>query len=238
MDLFLDYLRNRVTLTNDNIELKNFYESVHRRVAGIDNYEGKQKIIKELYETFFKTAFKKMTEQLGIVYTPIEVIDFIIHSVADVLQAEFDRDISDENVTILDPFTTGTGTFITRLLQSGRIRKEDLPRKYKNEIFANEIVLLAYYIAAVNIENVYYDIMQNQDSGGDYVPFKGIALTDIFKSHEKQQDINGLLIENTDRIKRANEQTITIIFGNPPYSVGQKVKKMQTTTPKIKNIQT
>lgn len=98
-----------------------------------------------------------MVEKLGIVYTPVEVVDFIIHSVNHVLQKEFDRTISDENIHILDPFT-GTGTFITRLLQSGLIKPEDLERKYNHEIHANEIVLLAYYIAAINIENSYHDI--------------------------------------------------------------------------------
>src|SRR5690349_1065560 len=99
-----------------------------------------------------------MVERLGIVYTPVEVVDFIVHSVSDILEKEFNRNISDENIHILDPFT-GTGTFITRLLQSGRINPEDLERKYTNEIHANEIVLLAYYIAAVNIENVYHDLL-------------------------------------------------------------------------------
>ena len=136
--------------------MQKFYESVKMRAAGIDNAEGKQRIIIELYDKFFKTAFPKMVEKLGIVYTPVEVVDFIIHSVNDVLKKEFGRSISDENIHILDPFT-GTGTFITRLLQSGLIDKKDLHRKYKHEIHANEIVLLAYYIAAVNIENAYHD---------------------------------------------------------------------------------
>jgi len=135
--------------------LEKFYESVRMRAAGIDNAEGKQRIIIELYDKFFKTAFPKMVEQLGIVYTPVEVVDFIIHSVNDVLQKEFGQTISDENVHVLDPFT-GTGTFITRLIQSGLIKKEDLPRKYERELHANEIVLLAYYIADVNIRlNIY-----------------------------------------------------------------------------------
>src|SRR5690606_10666065 len=118
---------------------------------GIDNAEGKQRIIVELYDKFFKTAFPKMADQLGIVYTPVEVVDFIIHSVEDVLKQEFGRSLTDENIHILDPFT-GTGTFMTRLLQSGLIDKRDLARKYHEELHANEIVLLAYYIAAVNIE--------------------------------------------------------------------------------------
>jgi predicted helicase len=142
----------------DTQKLESFYASVQERAKGIDNGEAKQKIIVELYDKFFRTAFPKVTEKLGIVYTPVEIVDFIIHSVEDVLQKEFGRSMSDEFVHILDPFT-GTGTFVTRLLQSGIIKDEDLIRKYKNEIHANEIVLLAYYIASINIENVYHDLL-------------------------------------------------------------------------------
>ena len=120
----------------DSEALQKFYESVRMRAAGIDNAAGKQRIIIELYDKFFKTAFPKMVEQLGIVYTPVEVVDFIIHSVNDVLQQEFGQTLSDEAVHILDPFT-GTGTFITRLLQSGLIRPGDQTRKYAHEIHAN-----------------------------------------------------------------------------------------------------
>ena len=151
-------------LEKDTKTLNKFYESVRMRAAGIDNAEAKQRIIIELYDKFFKTAFPKMVEQLGIVYTPVEVVDFIIHSVNDVLQDEFNKTVSDENVHILDPFT-GTGTFITRLLQSGLIKQEDLYRKYTQELHANEIVLLAYYIAAVNIENAYHDATEDPDDG-------------------------------------------------------------------------
>ena len=142
--------------------LHQFYDSVKMRAEGIDNAEGKQKIVVELYDKFFRNAFPRMTERLGIVYTPVEVVDFIIHSVNDVLKNEFGQTLGDKNVHIIDPFT-GTGTFITRLLQSGLINKAQLPYKYKNEIHANEIVLLAYYIAAINIEAVYHDIW----SGGE-----------------------------------------------------------------------
>jgi predicted helicase len=133
--------------------LQRFYDSVRERASGIDNAEAKQKIIIELYDKFFRTAFPMMVERLGIVYTPVEVVDYIIHSVDAVLRKEFGRTLSDENLHILDPFT-GTGTFITRLLQSGLICPEDLPRKYAREIHANEIVLLAYYIASVNIVKI------------------------------------------------------------------------------------
>ena len=133
--------------------LERFYTSVRINIGDIDNLEGKQTIIKNLYEKFFKGAFPKTVDKLGIVYTPVECVDFIIHSVDDILKKEFNTSLTEENVHILDPFT-GTGTFITRLLQSGLIRPEDMKRKYLNEIHCNEIVLLAYYIADVNIESV------------------------------------------------------------------------------------
>ncbi|HNG11190.1 MAG TPA: damage-inducible protein, partial [Agitococcus sp.] len=126
--------------------LQRFYDSVQERAKGIDSATGKQKIVVELYDKFFRNAFPKMTERLGIVYTPVEVVDFIIHSVNDALKNEFGQTLGDKNVHIIDPFT-GTGTFITRLLQSGLISDAQLPYKYKNEIHANELVLLAYYIA-------------------------------------------------------------------------------------------
>jgi len=154
MQSMLDLLQEEA-IEKDTETLHKFYESVKMRASGIDNAEGKQRIVIELYDKFFKTAFPKMVEKLGIVYTPVEVVDFILHSVNDILKKEFSRSISDENIHILDPFT-GTGTFITRLLQSGLIEKKDLLRKYKHEIHANEIVLLAYYIAAINIENAFH----------------------------------------------------------------------------------
>ena len=160
-----------------------------------------------------------MADQLGIVYTPIEVVDFIIHSVDAVLKKEFGRSLSDENVHILDPFV-GTGTFIARLLHSGLIRKEDLQRKYQYELHANEIVLLAYYIAAVNIENVFHDLM---DEGSEYKPFDGIVLTDTFQLGETDDElISETLRLNFERVERQKKTPLTVIMGNPPYSVGQR----------------
>ncbi len=196
-------------------ELQKFYQSVQTRAEGIDSLEGKQKIIIELYDKFFKTAFPRTTEKLGIVYTPVEVVDFIIHSVNDTLKAEFGETLGSKNVHILDPFT-GTGTFITRLMQSGLITKEELAYKYKNEIHANEIVLLAYYIASINIEQVYHDIM-----GGDYEPFNGICLTDTFAMQEHDVEIFDQLVDNSNRLKKQKSLPVKIIIGNPPYSAGQ-----------------
>jgi predicted helicase len=216
MQTMLDLLETNA-IEKDTETLQKFYESVKMRASGIDNAEGKQRIIIELYDKFFKTAFPRMVERLGIVYTPVEVVDFIIYSVDDVLKKEFGRNISDENVNILDPFT-GTGTFITRLIQSGLIRPEDLKRKYKNEIFANEIVLLAYYIAAVNIENAYHDALGTEN----YVPFDGICLTDTFQLTEDDDDYSDLFPHNSDLIIKQKGKPITVIMGNPPYSIGQK----------------
>lgn len=195
--------------------LQAFYESVKMRAEGIDSAAGKQKIVVELYDKFFRNAFPKMTERLGIVYTPVEVVDFIIHSVNDVLQSEFGQTLGSKGVHIIDPFT-GTGTFITRLLQSGLIKPEELPHKYSNEIHANEIVLLAYYIAAINIEAVYHSII-----GGEYRPFEGICLTDTFQMYEKEDMVDALLEDNSARRKRQKELDIRVIMGNPPYSAGQ-----------------
>ena len=203
----------------ETAELKEFYDDVRVRVGNIDNSEGKQKIIVELYEKFFKTAFPKLVEKLGIVYTPVEVVDFIINSVEDVLKKEFNRSLTDENVNILEPFV-GTGTFISRLLQSGNIKPKDLERKYKKEIFANEIVLLAYYIATVNIENIYHDL----NNEAEYKEFEGICLTDTFQlgeDKEESQLIFNSFKENSERVKRQKNAPLQIIFGNPPYTIGQ-----------------
>ena len=234
MQKMLDLLEEQ-SFDKDAETLNKFYESVKMRAAGIDNAEGKQRIIIELYDKFFKTAFPKMVEKLGIVYTPIEVVDFIIHSVNDILKKEFGRSIADENVHILDPFT-GTGTFITRLLQSGLIEEKDLERKYKHEIHANEIVLLAYYIAAINIENAYHDqtLDPNDGIGKDkYTPFDGIVLTDTFQLGEKsktevidktavQHLETDMFPQNSARVEKQQKAPLQIIIGNPPYSIGQK----------------
>lgn len=201
-------------------QLKEFYESIQTRVSNIQSPEGKQKIIKELYDSFFNKAFPKMAERLGIVYTPVEVVDFIIRSVEDVLNQEFSASLADKGVQIIDPFT-GTGTFITRLLQSGIISPEKLPEKYK-EIHANEIVLLAYYIAAINIESVYHALIQNNDNSNIYYPFEGICLADTFQMYEKEDLVDEILVVNSKRRKKQKALDIKVIFGNPPYSSGQE----------------
>ena len=205
--------------------MERFYKSVKERCEGIDNAAGKQKVIVELYDKFFKKALAKTVEKLGIVYTPVEVVDFINQSVADVLKKEFKRSISDENIHIIDPFT-GTGTFITRLIQSGLIEKKDLERKYKSELHANEIVLLAYYIASINIENAFHDAAKQEH--GKYSPFEGICLTDTFQMYEdRDNDVTRLKYadvfpQNSERVIAQSKVPMRVIIGNPPYSVGQK----------------
>jgi len=220
MQKMLDALHEE-DVVEETKTLEKFYASVRNRAKGIDNAEGKQKVMIELYDNFFKNAFPRMVEKLGIVYTPVEVVDFIIHSVDDVLKKEFGCSLTDDNIHILDPFT-GTGTFISRLLQSGLISKHDLPRKYKNEIHANEIVLLAYYIAAVNIENVYHDLTGENT---EYKPFDGIVLTDTFQlgeTDDRKKLFSELFPQNTERVQRQKKAPIRVIIGNPPYSIGQK----------------
>lgn len=226
MQTMLDLLEEQA-LEKDTETLHKFYESVRARAAGIDNAAGKQRIIVELYDKFFKTAFPKMVEKLGIVYTPVEVVDFIIRSADALLRKEFGRSLSDENIHILDPFT-GTGTFMTRLLQSGLIRSDDLPRKYAHELHANEIVLLAYYIAAINIENAYHDATPDPDDGigkDKYTPFEGIVLTDTFQlgeSDESEKLFSAMFPQNSERVLAQKNAPLRVIIGNPPYSVGQK----------------
>lgn len=218
MQRMIDLLQEQA-FEKDTEVLDKFYQSVRTNVGGIDNLEGKQTIIKNLYEKFFKGAFPLTVEKLGIVYTPVECVDFIIHSVNDILKAEFDTSLTEQNVHILDPFV-GTGTFITRLLQSGLIRPEDMERKYLNEIHCNEIVLLAYYIADVNIESVFHDITCRKT----YLPYSGICLTDTFQLAEKKHNelFTEFFQDNSKRVKKQMATHVRVIVGNPPYSVGQK----------------
>lgn len=211
--------------------LSKFYASVKMRAEGINTAEAKQKIVIELYDKFFRNAFPKMTERLGIVYTPVEVVDFIIHSVNDLLKKEFDKELGSDGVHIIDPFV-GTGTFITRLMQSGLISLDKLPHKYKNEFHANEIVLLAYYIAAINIEAVYHDLV-----GGEYQPYEGICLTDTFQMYEKDDLISVMLPDNSERRKRQKKLDIQVIMANPPYSSGDKgdTNNKNTVYPSLDN---
>ena len=214
MQLMVDELQG-YGLAAETAELAEFYDSVRRRVEGIDNAEGKQHVVVELYERFFKVAYPKVAESLGIVYTPVEIVDFIIRSVQALLRRDFNASLSDEGVHVLDAFV-GTGTFITRLLQSGFIDREDLLSKYASNLHANEIMLLAYYIAAVNIEMAYSEI------AGEYRPFEGIVLTDTFQASEtSDQRDTTFFPRNNARIERQLGLDIRVIISNPPWSSGQ-----------------
>lgn len=206
---------DRHNLDREAEGLEQFYASVRTRAAGVDSAAAKQKIVLELYDKFFKTAFPTLSKKLGIVYTPVEIVDFIIHSVDEALRSSFGQSLASEGVHIIDPFT-GTGTFITRLLQAGLIPTDQLARKYAHEIHANEIVLLAYYIAAINIEASFHEL-----SGGGYLPFPGICLTDTFQLYEKDDLAVAQLRDNSGRRTRQKALDIRVIIGNPPYSDGQ-----------------
>ncbi|MFE5403738.1 DEAD/DEAH box helicase [Streptomyces sp. NPDC056580] len=219
MQRILDVLDNQ-GLDSESKTLADFYHSVRVRAEGIDNHEGRQRVIVELYDKFFKTALPKTADALGIVYTPIEVVDFIIRATEQAMLTHLGRSLSDEGVHIIDPFV-GTGTFPVRLLQSGLIKPRDLLRKYSNELHANEIVLLAYYIAAVNIEAAFMELAGQE---AEYQPFEGIVLADTFQLAEgRAAQLEGMdvLASNSERAKRQKAQPVMVVVGNPPYSVGQ-----------------
>ncbi len=216
MQLVLDVLEP-ANIDTEAESLGEFYASVARRAKAANTPLARQKIITELYDKFFRNAFPKTAERLGIVYTPIEIVDFILHSVDEILRAEFGQSLSSDGVQILDPFT-GTGTFITRIIENGLVKPEALARKYKSEIHANDIMLLAYYIAAVNIEAAYHAAV-----GADvYRRFEGIILTDTFEMQDSPDLIANILPENSEQRKRQKDARIRVIVSNPPWSVGQR----------------
>lgn len=216
--------------------LHSFYESVKKTLQDINTLSGKQEVLKDLYDKFFKKAFPDMVKKLGIVYTPIECVDFIIKSVDKLLRKEFGRSLTDEGVHILDPFT-GTGTFITRLLQSGLILPKDLERKYRFEIHCNEIVLLAYYVADVNIEAVYHELTKS----AEYISYDNICLTDTFQMDERKisgrLDETKMFGENTSNIRRQMETPIQVIIGNPPYEDGKDSANEETGKTSYPNLE-
>ncbi|GAA9377247.1 DEAD/DEAH box helicase family protein [Helicobacter pylori] len=209
-------------LQGETKELKNLYESVKTEAMHAKSQKSQQELIKNLYNTFFKVAFRKQSEKLGIVYTPIEVVDFILRATNGILKKHFKTDFNDQNITIFDPFT-GTGSFIARLLskENELINDEALKEKFLNHLFAFDIVLLAYYIALINITQA----AQSRDSS--LKNFKNIALTDSLDFYEEKnnKEAFGLFkdLEENKEIKSAiEEQNIRVIIGNPPYSAGSK----------------
>ncbi|WP_343286593.1 type ISP restriction/modification enzyme [Helicobacter sp. 12S02634-8] len=223
----LDLAFNRLKdLGLENEELKGLdtlYKSIKENVAIAQTESDKQRLIKDLYDTFFKTAFKKQSERLGIVYTPIEVIDFILHSTNALLKRHFSTDFNDKQVKIFDAFT-GTGAFIARLLSSDNdlIATPNLKDRFNNGIYAQDINILAYYIALINITQT----AQNRDP--NLAQFAHIALADSLNYLEDKQDY-GLfsdyykdLLENKKTQDYINTESIQVFIGNPPYSSGQK----------------
>ncbi|MBR2732996.1 MAG: DEAD/DEAH box helicase, partial [Selenomonadaceae bacterium] len=220
-------------LTKDREIFARLYKQVRDECSNMGDAASRQRIITRLYESFFSFALKKTADKLGIVYTPVEVVDFILRSVDAVLRKYFNRGLTDENVHVLDPFA-GTGTFIVRLIQSELIRAEDLPRKYRRELHANEIVLLAYYIAAINIENAFAACDKT------YRPFDGICFTDTFQLYERGQQslaIGGVLKVNSERVNSQQAAPIEVIVGNPPYSVGQRSANDNAQNQKYDNLE-
>ncbi|MCY4000300.1 MAG: N-6 DNA methylase [Bacteroidetes bacterium] len=216
MDTMLEALKP-ANLDTEIESLDKFYESVANRAKAADTPKKRLELLNHLYDNFFSGAFKKTADLYGVVYTPIEIVDFILHSVNDILRNEFGKSLSSKGVEILDPFT-GTGTFITRMIQSDLIEIEALPIKYRHEIHANEIMLLAYYIAAVNIETAYHKKVKSDE----YQQFSGIILTDTFSLNETDDMIAGLMPENSERIEHQKDLGIQVIIGNPPWRAGQK----------------
>ena len=204
----------------EELELNDLYESVRIRAKAIKTDAGRQNVIKELYEKFFSQAFKATSEKMGIVYTPNEVVSYMLHATDRLLRQEFGKGLGDSEVHILDPFT-GTGSFPVALLEDrDLISDEQLPLKYREELHANEIVLLAYYIATINIEHAYHS---RRPEGSSYEPFQGAVLTDTFQMDEDEDSLDiDTFIDNSERILRQKESPIFVVIGNPPWSVGQR----------------
>ena len=223
MNTIMEMLASHSMFENERHELNSFYRAMVERIEAVHTLAGKQEIMRTLYDRFFSQAFPRMSERLGIVFTPVEVVDFIIRSADNAMRTAFGQSLGDPGVAIIEPFA-GTGTFVARLLQLGVISPEALERKYTNEIFANEFVLLSYYIASINIEQVYHQVRAEQGVDEGYVEFPGMTLTDTFQLHEGDgtitEDFEGLAANN-ERAKVEKNSAITVIVMNPPYSSGQ-----------------
>ena len=224
MNTIVEMLASHSMFENERTSLDAFYQAMIERIEAVHTLAGKQEIMRTLYDRFFSQAFPSMSERLGIVFTPVEVVDFIIRSADDAMRTAFNQTLADPGVAIIEPFA-GTGTFVARLLQLGVIPPEALERKYLQEIFANEVVLLSYYIASINIEQVYHQVRAEQGVDEGYVEFPGMTLTDTFQLHEDDgtmlEGFEGLAANN-ERARAEKDSAITVIVMNPPYSGGQK----------------
>ena len=225
ISIAFDHVIKKIKFDEELEDLTDFYKDVDEELKNIKSRGSRQAFIKKIYGNFFESADKKSTEKHGIVYTPVEIIDFIINSVQHILKKEFNTEFNDRSVKVMDPFT-GTGTFLTRLLESGFIQ-ENMYEKYKHDLIANEMILLAYYIATVNIETTY----QSLRKGHKYVPFGGISYTDTLKLNPRYRDderhrtesttLDNLFKSAQGRIRLQKSTHVHVIIGNPPYSSGQ-----------------
>jgi len=195
-----------------------YYETINARAAQISNYWEKQKFLKALYENFYRVYNPKAADRLGVIYTPDEIVRFMIHAADHLTFKHFGRTLGDKDVEILDP-AVGTGTFISEIIEY--LPENQLKYKYQNEIHCNEVAILPYYIANLNIEYTY------KQKTGEYLPFENICFVDTldnlgFTYKDKQYKMFGLSDENMARIQRQNERKISVIIGNPPYNAKQQ----------------
>ena len=191
--------------------LNPFYIAIENAATLCKDFSQKQEFLNTVYEQFFQGFSVEVADTHGIVYTPQPIVDFMVKSVAHILEAEFNRSLSDTGVHIIDPFV-GTGNFIVRLMQD--IRAATLAEKYHNELHCNEVLLLPYYIASLNIEHEFFQRTQT------YRPFEGIALADTFELLEEQQ-ARLFTEENTERVERQKAADMFVVIGNPPYNIHQ-----------------
>ena len=194
-------------------ELDRFYVAIEDAADTIPEFSEKQKFLNTVYEQFFQGFAVERADTLGIIYTPQEIVDFMLASVEEILKSEFGRRLGDPGVHLIDPFV-GTGNFIVNLIR--RLPKTRLEYKYRNELHCNEVMLLPYYVAAMNIEHTFYEQI------GRYEAFPGICLVDTFETAEKAQGEFGFFNpENTERVKRQKAAPIFVVMGNPPYNAHQ-----------------
>jgi predicted helicase len=208
--------------------LDRFYVAIEKAAESQESYTEKRTFLNAVYEKFFQRFDRKQADTHGIVYTPQPIVDFMVRSVEEILRQEFGKSLSDSGVHILDPFT-GTGNFITRIMQ--QIKRSALPQKYAEELHCNEIMLLPYYIASMNIEHAYMERVS------EYRPFEGICLVDTFDLAEPQKIQVAFMTEgNSERILKQKKAPIRVIIGNPPYNMGQVDENDQNKNRKYRHL--
>jgi predicted helicase len=221
LEAVLDTFQENAAFEREREPLDVFYARVTDRIRRLPTVRAKQELLRTLYDKFFTKAFPLLAEKMGIVFTPVEVVDYILRSADELSRTHFGKGVGDPGVNIIDPFV-GTGTFMTRLLQTGLVQSADLTRKYSREMFANEIVLLSYYIAAVNIESVYREACAEHGIEPEASGFQGISLTDTFAMNERDNELaGGVFPENTARLEKQRSMPINVVVMNPPYRAGQ-----------------